>query len=154
MKNVKIKEFTFDEKELKNASINSLLCDTGVIAKLQFTINDKVESIELYVCGEKRIHFKDEVYRYSSDYPEELTTLIKEGKLDTLDYEPVVDNNWVELMWTENGEYVDCGCLDDTVVDGEFGSGSPKEAYEYLITMIKELYATNDEKVQIINGNL
>lgn len=141
MKNIKLKEFSYSENDLKNAAINSLLCDSGQIAELKFAINGKDENIELRVCGEKRILFKDDIYRYSSEYPEELTALIKEGKIYSLEYDTIGNNNWIELMYTENGEYDDC---EGDVVDGRFGNGTPEEALEYLINMIKEIYAPDD----------
>lgn len=149
MSEIKLKKFSCDKEELKKAAINSLLCDSGELASLEFEFNGKNETICLFVSGEKRIVFNGECYRYVQDYPEELIKIIKSGKIDSSKDVEIHNNNWVELWWTEAGVSVSC---DDTVVDGEFGNGTPEEAYKYLIEMSKEIYAPDDKDV-IVSGS-
>lgn len=148
MRNIEVKDFHYDGAELQKAANDSMLAESGMIAKLDIEVEGKPETIGLYVCGDIRIIYKDEVYKYPSDYPEELTKLINSGKAYNSKDVEIGNNNWVELMWTENGGVVDCFGM-DTVVDGEFGSGAPEEAYKYLIDMTKEMYATETELVNI-----
>lgn len=142
MKEVKILDFTFCGNELKKAANDSLLAESGDIAKLTFQINGVKEFLSLRVCGDVRLIYKDEVYTYPCDYPDELTKLIMRHKAYDQKELEIGSNNWVELVYSENGYEVD-DC--NEVVDGKFGNGTPLQAYEYLKECIPLYYKNGNE---------
>lgn len=80
---------------------DSLLLESGIIiATLKDTETNN--TIEIKVCGQVKINFKGDWYRYPSDYPDELTEMIKDGSVYDNDDVYVDMNNWFEIFY--NGD--------------------------------------------------
>lgn len=105
---------------------DSMELDSGsVIAELK---KDNY-MLELRVCGEVRVNFKDERYACASAMPEKLLRLFHNGKAYEDDRVSVIDNNWFEVflyewkddmwVWTGSSDVWDCEGYDEQGLRGE-----------------------------------
>lgn len=80
-------------------------------------------TVSLEVHGDIRVIFDGQVYRYPSEFPDELMEMIHNGSYDTNDRVEVGANNWFELFvdngnCNEEAELVDCeGYTPDQVAE-------------------------------------
>lgn len=91
------------------------------------------------VQGEVRVYYKDEgtPYKYASRFPDELMEMFKTGKYD-YDKMNVVDNNWFEIFWGEDGKILDSDVFDvPTPI-------SKKELDKHLKNYFKEYFDDRD----------
>lgn len=138
---IKIVDFNVNMEDVKLANITSLLVDSPTcLASIDFIVNDKKETMELMVYGEKKIYYKEYCYRYVDEYSKELLKLLNTKDPNSyyiwLDNGvDILDNNWVELTYTKDGQIQP----DGYVCDGEFGE-TEEEIKEFFFDMIKEFY--------------
>jgi len=96
-------------KDLKPYT-DSLLFDSGeLIAKAKFSYkgNDSFY-VNLMICGDVSVYYKDEHYKYPSDFPDELRELIKNKPDEYYDKVEIRYNNWFEYLWDGDGEVEEC----------------------------------------------
>lgn len=135
---IEIVDFNVNMENVKRANKTSLLVDSSTsLASIDFIINGKKETMDLMVYGEKKIYYKGYYCRDVSEYPEELLELLNNESYDIwLDNGvDILDNNWVELTYTKDGQIQP----DGYVCDGEFGE-TEEEIKEFFLSMIKEFY--------------
>ena len=113
-------EFDYDGPEVAKAAIDSMLVDSDTkLAGIVVDINGQREMVDLMVYGEVRIQYKDDIYRYPDEYPEELVEIIKtDRQWFERDDIYVMENNWCEVIFTRKGEYQSEAYGD--ICDGEF----------------------------------
>lgn len=78
-------------------------CDT-VIASV--TSLDSKYNITVEVHGDVMITYKDEVYRYPSEFPDSLTAMIRDGSAWQNPEIYIDNNNWFEISIYEKDEYL------------------------------------------------
>lgn len=118
--------------------IDSMLFDEHIVACL-----DKGNyRVEIQVMGEKRIYYKDTLYKYAHRYPEELIEILKSGKVAENQDVDIMNNNWYEIMCykkNSNGEYE---LIKYDTIDINLSVTSKSELKKYLEdeldTLIKE----------------
>lgn len=85
--------------------VNSLLFESGDdIATLK---SDNGICVCIDVTGETKISYNDEVYRYSRDFPAELTEAIKDGSIEQMQGVEILSNNWFEVTVMKDGDVID-----------------------------------------------
>lgn len=90
---------------LREGITDSLLLDSGVT--VYSAVVDGKWEVSLRTCGDVKIIWKEESYRYPQDFPEELKKVIRKGKLDSHPDASVVMNNWYEMfVYAKNGDLV------------------------------------------------
>ena len=98
---------------------DSMLFDSGLaIARMDCEIDGHSIGIDLVTAGHVRVHYKGDIYKYPSDFPEELKEKIKKDRYWDCDKDVLVDeNNWFEFIYedTYNGDTFCDGvvCEDD-----------------------------------------
>lgn len=151
---VKFKVY-FTESELEEVNISSLLFDSGK-AVCDLVIGNIRAS--LIVNGEIRIldDNTDDVYKNYSQYPKELTELIKKGAT----WEEMIDkgynldmNNWFELFIDDlnNGDE-----LFDEVADieGELDNNNLiGSLFKFMVNSLKDYTEYNDFDLMAMSGN-
>ena len=107
---------------------DSLLLESGtVIARYDNKETDTHITYE--VCGEVKISYKDDWYRYPQDFPEELTEMIRNGTLYDSEDVYVDCNNWFEIFYVGNEEWT-------SIIDIE--NMTPEQIAEDIIEVAKE----------------
>jgi len=92
--------------------VDSMLFDSGEqIAYMSYESGEWLINVSLEVCGEVRVEYKGESYRYPSEFPDELREKIKndmwwelyapsgEGNDETEQLLYVDNNNWFEYIY-------------------------------------------------------
>lgn len=67
-------------------------------------------SAYVMVQGDVKVYYKDTPYWHASEFPEELLEMFKTGK--KLEGVEIVDNNWLEIFWEEDGYILDSDVFD------------------------------------------
>ena len=94
--------------------------------------------VQIGVVGDVRILYKDNVYRYPDNYPDEITKALKDGTFGQMEYDGIVEtinNNWFEVFVSKNNEPVNSDVWEmalDTI--------SEDKLKESLIDYINESY--------------
>ena len=94
--------------------------------------------VQIGVVGDVRILYKDNVYRYPDNYPDEITKALKDGTFGQMEYDGIVEtinNNWFEVFVFKNNEPVNSDVWEmvlDTI--------SEDKLRESLIDYINESY--------------
>lgn len=88
-----------DDKEV----LDSMCYDGGTMVCNYGTDDDFVQ---VTVDGEVRVIYKDAIYKYFSNMPEELQNKFKEGQWPDWEEAQIWDNNWLEISYIRNGDYV------------------------------------------------
>lgn len=103
-----VKEFSCSEN--LSQYIDSMLFESGeCIASMDYFDEETGKSVELdlRVCGNVKVSFKETDYTHYSDFPEQLKKLIKNNREWELDERVYVDeNNWFEYIFS-TGKYSD-----------------------------------------------
>lgn len=127
----------------------SLLFDNETIAILDV---DKYRvTIEVY--GDKRIIFKNQVYKSAYNYPDELKEIIKRGNYFNNNDIEIIDNNWFEIDVYEKDTTDNMYELThDEVLDIDIHTLTPETLKQYMINHleyyiedIKEESKSNDD---------
>lgn len=110
-----IEEFSVIRKEDRVGITDSLLMESGIeIASA--TIGKNKYSIR--VCGEVRILWKDEVYKYLDDFPDDLVEAIRNHTLDSNPDAEIGNNNWYEIFaYKKNGDWLYSDVIDIDLAD-------------------------------------
>lgn len=136
MKKIHINKITVDKDEIMKAKIDSLLCNSNTtLCNISYSIDDSKEvyNISLKVVGDVNIHYKNDIYRYADDYPDELIEIIKRGVIDSTPEVELWENNWIEVI----GDDVMSALGSDTA-DGTFDS--TLDVVKLLIAELMDLY--------------
>ena len=131
-KKINYKAFWMLPKADRKGITDSLLMDSGrEIVSAQVGDHDYA----IRTQGEVRIRWKDEIYRYLQDFPDELVKLIRKGKADGHPDCEVIENNWYELMvWDENNTLVYSDLIDIDV------SKLTRKAVDEIIMETEEIF--------------
>ena len=90
-----IEEFYFLEKPLRRGITDSLLLDSATEV-LYGRVGDTTVSVR--VCGDVRIHWKDQVYKTPSGFPDDLVQAIRDHELCECPDVSVDMSNWYEVF--------------------------------------------------------
>lgn len=91
----------FEVLEELSQFTDSMLFDSDlIIAEMDCEINGHKINVDLRTAGSVRVHYKDDIYRYPSEFPEELVEKIKKDKWWDCDKDVLVDEiNWFEFVY-------------------------------------------------------
>lgn len=107
----------------------SMLFDSHTgIAFAKFVCGDKKLIVSLEVNGYVDVEYKDESYKYPSDFPNELRELIKKepyGWQDNEDVE-VIENNWFEYLYG-----FDC-LMNGDVLESDVSDMTPQQIFNEM----------------------
>lgn len=81
------------------------------------TLNIDKYTIEIRVCGDVRVHYKDELYKTPAQFPDELLELFKNGKAYDNPDVNIGMNNWFESFIYKDKEYIGGDVFDDSDLD-------------------------------------
>ena len=109
---------------------NSMLLDSGqeVIA-----LKYKGYDISVRVCGDVRVTYKDNLYKASSQMPEELLEKFRDSSAYEDPDVTIIDNNWFEAFIDKDGTWTGWS----TVVD-DFENESKEAIASSLMDMVDE----------------
>lgn len=110
---------------------DSMLFDSGeTIAKLKYGN----WSCYVDITGEKRVYYKDDIYKYANDYPEELIEAFKNGTADNNEDIYISENNWFDIVVYKDGEYIA-----DDVVGYDISKYDKKQLKEMMKEYLNEV---------------
>lgn len=90
--------------------LDSMAYDSGEII---CSYGDDKEYVQIAIRGDVKVYYKDEIYKYFTNMPEELQEMFKKGQYKKLDrVAHIMNNNWPEWEYYKDGYYV-CGDVFD-----------------------------------------
>lgn len=96
---------TFQMLNGEDKMLDSMAYDSGEII---CSYGNDNEYIQIAIRGKVKVVYKDSVYRYFTNMPEELQDLFIKGNYDKIDQVvDILNNNWPEYEYIKDGVYVD-----------------------------------------------
>lgn len=123
---IEIVHLDFNAEEIKKASIDSMLCDSGTtLVSLTYKIpkcSDEEESVWVKVIGDVKVEYKGSYYYNASEFPKELLDIFRKpnqwGELFDAENITIWENNWCEAILTKYGDIAgDFGEMCDGLFD-------------------------------------
>lgn len=132
-----IKEFSCNEN--LSQYTDAMLFDSGeVIASMDYFDDEKNKGITmvLEVRGHVNVSFDGVDYYHASEFPEELTKLIKKDP-DWMNNERVYvsENNWFEFIFSYSG----CSCSDGIMMDDDISKMFTSQLETQMATLCRNL---------------
>lgn len=147
-----LKQPKFEQFEDMTKIKDSMQMDSGITIAALTLPNGNTATIE--VRGEVKVYFNNEYYCTPSEFPQELKDLIANKGVEYWNNSKVsiIDNNWFEIFYMENGSYVP----DSDAIDVE--DSSRAGLYEILADFVnqtegKEIVPATYKEFTIKKGN-
>lgn len=131
-----VKEFSCNEN--LSQYTDSMLFDSGeIIASMDYVDNTgNGVRVDLKVCGHVKVFFNDVPYCHPSEFPEELTKLIKNNPEWELDERVCVcENNWFEYIYN----YTNLNCGDGILEEGDISKMTTEEIKSAMTELCEEI---------------
>ena len=141
---IEIVHLDYDVEEIKKASIDSMLCDSGTtLVTLTYKIpkcSNEEEMAVIDIRGEVRVAYNGRNYYRASEFPKELVEIFRNpenwGEYFDRYNITIWENNWCESLLTKNGDFV--GDFGD-ICDGLFDE-TEESIKAYLIDIILQFW--------------
>lgn len=116
--------------------LDSMCYDSGTII---CSYGTEEEYVQVVVRGYVKVFYKDGVYKYFTNMPEELQQLFLRGDYEKIAQETdIAENNWHDVEYIKDGVYMDGTLLD-------LGTPATKEELEKACKELFEFYTTEEE---------
>lgn len=139
-----VKEFFFIPEEHRKYITDSLLLDSDQVV-LSGTVDDV--RVTVIVCGEVRIGWKGQIYKYASQFPDDLTEAIRNHTFrvggDEDDENFIGNNNWYEVRVWKNKKL-----LHEDYVDMDINDMTDDDAKNFVIDVAGEYLDANKDEVE------
>lgn len=119
---------------------DSLLFDGETIARLE----TEEYAVTIEVIGDIRIFYRDNLYKCSANFPNELKEIIKNGKVLEHSEVEIIDNNWFEIDVYERNKNDEYELIYDEVFEEDVSTMDKDKLKEYMIHHLKD-YLEKDE---------
>lgn len=130
---------------------DSLLFDGETIARLE----TKEYAVTIEVIGDIRIFYRDNLYKCSANFPNELKEIIKNGKVLEHNEVEIIDNNWFEIDVYERNKNDEYELIYDEVFEENISTMNENELKKYMIQHLKDYFEKDEiEIIDTLNSNI